>query len=55
MSLDFKCRSLGDQKVVENSVVLSWGDGDWGACRSGYGEFEVTGSDNVLTDDHRNE
>ena len=31
ISLDLKCRSLGDQKIVGDRVVLSWEDGEWGA------------------------
>lgn len=27
--------------------MLIWEDGEWGAGRSDYGEFEVMGSDNV--------
>lgn len=47
MSLDFKCRSLRGQKIIGDRVVLSWEDGDFGAWRSDYGEFEVIGSGNV--------
>lgn len=33
MTLDFKCKSLGrgGQNIIENRVVLSWEDGDFGA------------------------
>ena len=36
-----------DQKTIENRVVLSWKDGNFGAGRSDYREFEAIRSDNV--------